>query len=323
MQLYPIPALYCPFPGAIHPLYEAMEEHTYQWILEFQLTPNYEVFSRYRAYRYPLFVARSFPKGDYAEVCNWCDFHTLLFIVDDIFGEADIIKRKESYGAFEIEFMEILEHNKRCRVRRDGPLLAALSDFWRRMSVCTSKNWQAKFISGIKLMFRSLAWQFRHMISGIRPDLDEYMHMRQYLGATHLSTDCLEVTGKIFLGENIYAHPFVKKLTSISRNILCVANDLFSLSKDLSRVDRAGEYNMVTVLRYKYRISIEEAINKTAAIHDGLVNEFIDLAQRIFIFDDPTNHMLRKYIEALGYQMRGNIDWSTRETTRYPHISMN
>jgi hypothetical protein len=323
MHLYPIPALYCPFPGAINPMYEAIEEHTYQWILDFQLTPNYEVFSRYRAYRYPLFIARSFPKGDYTEVCNWCDFYMLLFIVEDIFGEADIIERKETYAAFEVEFMEILEHNKRCRIRKDGPLLAALSDFWRRMSVCTSKSWQSKFVSGIKLMFRSLAWQFRHLISGVRPDPDEYMHMRQYLGATHLSTDCLEVTGKIFLGENIYAHPFVKKLTSISRNILCVANDLFSLSKDLSRIDRIGEYNMVTVLRYKYHISIEEAIYKTAAIHDDLVNEFIDLAQRIFIFDDHTNHMLRKYIEALGYQMRGNMDWSTRETTRYPHINMN
>lgn len=323
MHLYPIPALHCPFPGAIHPMYEAIEEHTYQWILEFQLTPNYEVFSRYRAYRFPLFIARSFPKGDYTDVCNWCDFHTLLFIVDDVFSEADVIKRRESYTAFESEFIEILEHNKRCRIRRDGPLLAALSDFWRRMSGCTSKSWQSRFISGIKLMFRSLAWQFRHIISGVRPDPDEYMHMRQYLGATHLSTDCLEVTGKIFLGENIYEHPFVKKLTGISRNILSVSSDLFALSKDLSRTDRTREYNLVIILRDKYGISVEEAIHKTAAIHDELVNEFIDLAQRVFIFDDLTNHMLKKYIEALGYQMKGNVDWSTRETTRYPHIYMN
>jgi len=323
MQLYPIPALYCPFPGAIHPLYEEIEEHTYQWILEFQLTPNYEVFSRYRTYRYPLFIARSFPKGDYSDVCNWCDFYMLLFIVADLFGEADIIKRNESYGAFENEFMEILERNKRCRIKRDGPLLAALSDFWHRMTVCTSKSWQFKFIGGVKLMFRSLAWQFRHMISGVQPDLDEYMYMRQFLMGTHLSSDCLEVTGKIFLGENIYRHAFVRKLTELSRKILCISNDLFSVSKDLSREDRVGEYNFVLILRDKYRSNIEDAIHRAAAIHDGLVNEFIDLARRAFIFDDLTNHMVKKYIEALGYQMRGNVDWSTRETTRYPHIQMN
>src|SRR5258707_31280 len=155
MQLYPIPALYCPFPGAIHPLHEAIEEHTHDWILEFQLTPNYEVFSRYRAYRYPLFIARSFPKADYTDICGWCDFHTLLFIMDDIFSEADIVKRKESYEAFESQFMEILEQNKKCRIKMDGPLLAALSDFWRRMVARTSKSWQFKFISGIRLMFRS------------------------------------------------------------------------------------------------------------------------------------------------------------------------
>lgn len=322
MNLYPIPALYCPFPGAIHPRHEEIEAHTHKWILEFQLTPNYEVFSRYRSYRYPLFISRSFPVGDYDDICNWCDFNTLLFIVDDLFGGADIIKRKESYALFEKHFMEILERNKKYRIRSDGPLLAALSDFWRRVHIRTSKVWQFRLISGLQLMFRGLAWQFRHIINGVRPNFEEYMRIRQYLGTTHLSTDCLEVTGKIILGENIYDHPFVKKLTETSRNIMCVSNDLFSLSKDLSQTDKK-EYNLVAVLKNRYNISMEEAIEKTVNIHDELVREFIDLTKRIFIFDPGTNHMLRKYIEALGYQMKGHVDWSTQETTRYPHIYMN
>ena len=84
-----------------------------------------------------------------------------------------------------------------------------------------------------------------------------------------------------------------------------------------------GEFNLVTVLKNRYDVSMDEAIHKTAVVHDDLVREFIGLARRIFIFDDLTNHMLKKYIEALGYQMRGNVDWSTRETTCYPHIYMN
>jgi len=322
MNLYPIPALFCPFPGAIHPRHEEIEAHTHQWILEYQLTPNFDDYCRYRAYRYPLFIARSFPKGDYTDICNWCDFLTLLFIVDDIFSEADIVKRKDAYVTFESQFMEILEQDKKHRLKKDGPLVAALCDFWRRMTIHTSKNWQCKFISGVKIMFHGLAWQFRHMISGIQPDFEEYMGIRQYLGATHLSTDCLEVTGKIFLGDNIYEHPFVKKLTETSRHIMSVSNDLYSLSKDLSQTDK-GEFNMVIILKNKYQVSMEEAIHKTATIHDDLVREFIDLTRRIFIFDGPTNHMLKKYIEALGYQMKGHVDWSTRETTRYPHIYMN
>ena len=322
MQLFPIPALYCPFPGAIHPMYEAIEAHTHEWILEFQLTPNYEVFSRYRAYRYPLFIARCFPKGDYTDICNWCDLYTLLLIVDDIFGEEDIFSQKESYAVFENRFIDILEHNRSYRIKRDEPLLAALSDLWRRMFIRTSRNWQSRFINGIKLMFRSLAWEFRHLISGMRPDFDEYMHMRQYLGGAHLSSDSLEVTGKIYLGEDIYRHPFIRKLTEISRSILCVSADLFSLSKDLSKMDKAA-FNLVMVLKEKYGIGTEEAIHKTAVIHDELVRDFIDLAHRIYIFDDATNRMVRKYVEALGYQMKGNLDWSTRETTRFPHIYMN
>jgi hypothetical protein len=322
MNLYPIPALYCPFPGAIHPRHEEIEDHTHRWILEFQLTPNYEVFSRYRSHRYPLFIARSFPLGDYIDICNWCDFNTLLFIVEDMFSGEDIFSRKECYTTFEKQFMDILEHNRKCRVRTDGPLLAALSDFWRRVNLRTSKIWQFRLINGVHLMFRGMAWQFRHIINGVRPDFEEYMRIRQYLGTTHLSTDCLEVTGKVYLGESIYEHALVKKLTETSRNIMCVSNDLFSLSKDLSQTDK-GEYNLVVVLKNRYKITMEEAIDKTVAIHDELVREFIELTRIIFVFDTGTNHMLKKYIEALGYQIKGHVDWSSQETTRYPHIYMN
>ena len=322
MNLYAIPALYCPFVGAIHPMYKEIEAHTNEWILEFQLTPTYEIFSRYKDYRFPLFIARSFPLGDYTDICAWCDLNTLLFMVDDIFDEKDIIRDKAAYMDFERQFMEILEYNKKCFISKDGPVLAALSDVWRRMALRTNKAWQKKFIRCITLMFKGLAWQFRHMISGLKPDLDEYMQIRQYLGAAHLSTDSLEVTGRIYLNEHVYEHPIVRKLTETSRNIVCFSNDLFSLSKELNQVDK-GEYNLVTVLKNKYHISMEEAIQRAAQIHDDLVREFILLSEMVYLFDDRTNALLKKYIEALGYQMRGNVDWSTRETTRYPHISMN
>lgn len=320
MQLYRIPALYCPFTPTIHPLHHEIEEHTNQWILDFQLIDTYETFIKYKKSRFPAFIARSFPNADYIAICAWSDLNALLFIVDDQIDAQDILTDKESFLQVERNFLEILEYNKRCSIGADGPVLTALSDFWNRMLLYSSTAWQHKFIQGIKDMFAGGMWQFEHVMKGRRPDFDEYMQVRQYFGAAHLSTDVLEVTGKILLEEAVYADPAVHKLTEICRNTICFSNDLFSLGKELEESQNGGEFNLVTILKHKHNLTMEDAIKATAAFHDSLVKDFVELSKNIYIFDNSTNEMLHKYIQALGCLMAANIEWSTKETNRYPHI---
>jgi hypothetical protein len=40
----------------------------------------------------------------------------------------------------------------------------------------------------------------------------------------------------------------------------------------------------------------------------------------VYRYDDAINSTLKTYVDALGVLQRGNIEWSTRETARYPHI---
>jgi hypothetical protein len=72
-------------------------------------------------------------------------------------------------------------------------------------------------------------------------------------------------------------------------------------------------------MRRKYNLSIQEAIRATASYHDNLVREFIAGSKAATHFDEATNEMVEKYIRALEVQMIANIEWSTRETDRYPH----
>lgn len=168
-------------------------------------------------------------------------------------------------------------------------------------------------------MFAGGMWQFTHLMTKRKPDFQEYIKMRQYLGAANLATDSLEVTGQIMLMEEVYHTPTIERLTEICRNAICFANDLFSLSKEIAN-SAGAEFNLVTIVKYKYNLTIEQAINKTATIHDQLVEEFIDLSKKAYIFSDSVNEMLAKYIRALRHLMKGNIDWSTMDTSRYPHI---
>jgi len=322
MQLYNIPRLYCPFPSEIHPDREAIQEHTDQWVLDFELVTSYEMLEKYKAQKFGSMIARSYPYGEYVDLAAWCDINTLLFLIDDDLDEKDIIKDKQSFFAFVQNFLDILEKGRECTVSKDGPFLAAFYDFWRRMTYRSSDVWKKKFVQGFKDTFITGGlWQFKHVIENKLPDLQEYIDIRQYLGAANMATESMEVTGKVRLPEDIYNSLAVRKLTEIARNTVCFANDLFSLGKEVAQgAGNAAEFNLVSILSHKKNIPIERSIQEVADIHDEQIREFERIAEKATVYDTTTNKMLKKYISCLCHFMKGNIEWSTTETTRYPHI---
>jgi len=281
MKLYKIPQLYCPFPSVIHADMGLIEEHTNKWVLDFELITSYDMLDKYRKQKFAAMIARSYPYGEFIDLCAWCDLNTLLFIVDDLLDEQDIIKDQESFLKIENDFLDVLENNKKCTLKQDGSILTALYDFWQRMNLRSSHSWKAKFIQGIKDMFAGGMWQFKHVMNNQLPDLQEYIRIRQYLGAANLATESLEVTGKVQLSESVYKSPMVHKLTEIARNAVCFANDLFSLSKEIAQSNgNTAEFNLVSIIRHKNKISIEEAIKEVANIHDTEVKEFVEIAPK-------------------------------------------
>jgi hypothetical protein len=320
MELYNIPRLLCPFDTQIHPDKIAIQEHTDQWVMDFQLIDSVETLEKYKAQKFGSMIARSYPHGEYMDLAAWCDLNTLLFIVDDRFDEGNDVQNIDSFRHFVDGLLDVVERGRRCTIERDGPVLAALDDFWQRMQFRSSQVWKNKMIQGIKDTFEGGLWQFRHSIAKTLPDMDEYYEIRQYLGAANLATESMEVTGKVNLDEVVYKTPIVHKLTTIARNTVCFANDLFSLSKELAQGSgNASEFNLVSIIRQKWNYSIDRAIREVAFIHDQNIEEFIKLSKIVCTFDNKTNGNLERYVDCLRHFMKGNIEWSTTETSRYPH----
>ncbi|WP_225860272.1 terpene synthase family protein [Chitinophaga pendula] len=150
--------------------------------------------------------------------------------------------------------------------------------------------------------------------------LDEYYELRQYLGAAYLATDSLDITANIPLSDEVFSDEKVQRITQICRNTICFANDLFSLGKEMAHSHLGAEFNLVTILVRERDLSIESAIYEAVAIHDQSVENFIKISEQIYRFDEKTNRLLEKYVAAMGFLMKGNIDWSTKDIIRYPHI---
>jgi len=320
MSLYSIPGLYSPFPVVIHPLVNEIEDHTNQWVIDFNLIDSHETFEKFRDSRFGHFIARSFPNADFVSISAWSDLNALLFIVDDQIDAQNIITDDRSFFRLKDSFLEVLETKRKCSISDDGPVLAALSDFWSRIIRYSDTSWQGKFIKGVKDMFDGGYWQFQHLVSGKKPQFDEYIKVRQYFGAAHLSTDALQGIAKIYLPEELYSDSQICRLTELCRNTICFSNDLFSFGKEVEEQNNGAEFNLVMIIKRKYDVSLEEAIIKAAEYHDSLVMEFLELSESAYRYDPETNANLAVYIDALGKLMRGNIEWSTKETKRYPHI---
>ncbi|TDW96903.1 terpene synthase family protein [Dinghuibacter silviterrae] len=319
MRQFLIPHLHCPFPVAVHPQVDEIESHTNQWVLDFGLIEDSETQENFKASKFGHFIGRSFPKAEFTTVAAWSDLNALLFIVDDQIDGGGLIKNEAEFFSYTKAFFEVLDMNRTCTLREDRPTLAALSDFWLRIRKLTNARWQQKFIKGCKDMFDGGYWQFQHLLMRKKPSLDEYFQQRQYFGAAHLSTDALEGIAGIDVPQFILDEPIIQRLTELCRNAICFSNDLFSLAKEIEEKNNGGEFNLVFILKEKYNLTLSEAIQLAADIHDDTVNEFLELSGGIFKYGDRFNIILKEYVDALGILMRGNIEWSTKDTARYPH----
>lgn len=319
MFLYSIPPLYCPFPSYTNTaLVKKIEAHTNRWLRKFKLLESRQAFVHYKSQCFASMIVRSYPFGETAALCAWCDLNTLLFIIDDQLDEQFIIRDKTSLTNYSRNILAILED--RDTITEVTGIPAALQDFWQNIKPISSLHWRQTFIQNIKDMFAGGMWQLQHIIQQEKPSFRDYFLLRQYLGAAHLATDSLELTGNIRLEPQVYQHPTIQHLTRCARNAICFANDLFSLGKEMAQSQGGALFNIVTILKNEHAISMEEAIAAAAQLHDQQVTDFIKTTETAMVFDPEVNEMVRKYIAALGYLMRGNIDWSTSETTRYPHI---
>ncbi|WP_212005122.1 hypothetical protein [Chitinophaga sp. HK235] len=323
MRIYTIPRLYCPFTqylktysSEITLAEHQIREHTSAWLLRCGLMNTMEELNHYEAQQFARMIAISYPNREVEDLKIWCDFNTLLFIVDDILDEEkNTLDKRQQVINFITDFIAVLENNSSSSVE-DSAIFRALIDVWRRMRKRTTYAFQQKFIQSIRDMFAGGIWAYDHIANGRKPQLADYLENRQFLGAANFATDSLPFSAGVYIPANIYKYPPIHQLTLHCRNAICLSNDLFSLGKEK---EFNADFNIVSILENTRGLTVNEAIKEAAVIHNAIVRDFVRIAKSVLIFDTDTNKMIRKYIHALCCLMAGNIVWSTENTTRYPH----
>jgi hypothetical protein len=307
-----IPALYCPFNSQISPYASAVESHTSQWVEKFRIRDDIR---GYTESRFAYMTSRFYPTAEYSRLCLANDLLVLLFLLDDVFDNKDEeAQNPDNLKKLLYSCLEILKNDRTYTLQSGGNILAALTDVWKRMKDCTSPEYQQTFVQDMLKLFSAVDWQNKNVNASRIPSVADYIESRPLIGGAHIAATLIELTEQVHLPANIINHKKLSTLTMLCGHLGCWANDLYSLAKEIEHGDT---HNLVLVMREEKKLDIENAINETVRLHNQEMIQFERIFHSLPSFSDEMDEEVYKYAFCLAMIVRGNIDWSLQDTSRY------
>jgi len=235
-----------------------------------------------------------------------------MFLKDDQRDESEFGKHPELVAAANNKYLDILKGSN--VISEAQPLSYALRDLRQRLVVLAPTSiWMRRFTRSVAEHFTSTVWKATNRSRGLNPDLKSYIRMRPITGGLYVDTEFIGIAERTHVPPEVREHPDVKSLMRTSNNVICWANDLFSLEKEAESGD---VHNLVLILRHERKGSLQKAVSDAVTMHNSQVEEFENLEPRIPSFGRAVNANLGRYIAVLKTRMCGNFDWS-QESGRY------
>ncbi len=304
-----IPELYCPFDPAVHPQAASVHAETVAWARAMGLARDDQHVQALHKAKVGWLVARAFPVADQLPALQIAaDWITLFCLIDthieNIHGQAlSLVYLKSLLAVF-----------------RDGapprfvdPFANALRDLRERMIAVDVPTWVTRFGEQLERLFSAYVDEAKYRQMEDVPGVAKYRQMREVSSGLYFGFRLGELTDNITLPPAAQNHPTVRSLESKASLIVGLANDIYTVEKELAK----GEVNnMVLVLMHEERLSLEAAMTRAVELHDAETREFVALAQRLPKFSAEVDAQLQKYVEVLESMISGHRTWAI-ETARY------
>ncbi len=316
MERIILPELYCPFPPAINEHAGEVQENSVKWTRSFGLLPGERAYELFDATGIGRLAARTHPGLSQDDLQLVSDWYTWLFLRDDKGDESEIGRHPNELSAADNRFLDVLAGGE--PDLRDEPLVYALHDLRerldeRRRSNALSGIWMRRFIRTFRQHLEATLWEAANRSRGIVPDLESYLRMRPLTGGLSIITELMEIIEGNHIPQAIREHAAVRRVTEASHNIVCWANDILSLEKELAC---AEVNNLILVLRHAEDLDLQRAIDRAARMHDAEVRTLIEQADSFPPFGEMLDAGLERYVSSLRHRIRGVLDWSY-ESGRY------
>ncbi|MGR9114192.1 MAG: terpene synthase family protein [Gammaproteobacteria bacterium] len=310
-QNFTIPAIYCPFSSEISPHADGLQQHTLEWVREFELVSDDKAWRRLEASKFGRLAARAYPHAPMDRLEIVSDWNTWLFVLDDQCDEWGLGKEPDRLAVLHERCLEILAGGT--PGVQDVALVHAIHDIRERIQALMPLSWLTRFIQSAAEYFESTEWEAENRQSNSWPEAETYIRMRPYTGGLLTDIDLIELTESISLPLEVRKHPCIRELTEITNNVVCWSNDIISLQKERKHEDM---HNLALIFHHHQSIGIQDAIDRVNELIEKEVQRFISLEQALPRFGAGSDEDAARLVGVLRAWMRGNLDWSF-ESGRY------
>jgi len=267
-------------------------------------------FERFKAAKFAWLTGRVHPDASFESIFIVAAYMSWLFMVDDLYDEAELGRYPERLKAQHHELIERMKHPRPLR-GDESPVVAGLADIWERMRLRGSPRWAERFIQTFEGYAYACQWEAENRANKRVPPLAEYMEFRRHTSALYVFFSLIELVEQVTLTPEILE--YVHALEVRADDGVSWVNDMLSLNKEV----RAGDvHNLVIVLQHEYGLSPQGAMDHAARLYNARMREYVELERGLPSYGLETDVALQRYLKGLRCWVRGNLDWSY-ESGRY------
>lgn len=299
-----IPSLYSPFPHQFNQYVGVLEETVFDWVLRFNLLADESAFKRFSKAKFYLLIASCYPECQLEELKIANDWLSWMMTWDDECDLSNLSNQPEVLNELHKRFIEVL--NGAELTSQDSLRSHALADLRQRMFQREGAKTFHYFVHSVEDYLHGCVQEAINRSQKNVPEVDTYIHLRRSTGAMEPLFELIEFTNHLKIPKILREYHTLKKIKMMTNNIVCWCNDIFSAPKEMANND---VHNLVLVLHYQQRISLDEAFKRAAEMHDEEIRSMIQLEASIPSFGENIDIELAKYISGLHIWIGGHVNW--------------
>lgn len=307
-----VPALWCPFPSAIHAAAGAIEEGTLAWMERHGYIRTAAQEAAARATGFGIRAARVHPVGSVDAIQLVSDLTVWLFLADDVYvegpGGANGLSTTTDHA---IRSLRVLRDADDLPRHPEASLLA-LGDISRRLRALANDEQIDRVIHGMVEFFLAGCCEAACFSRRSLPTVDDYVPVRDAINC--LRCVCfvfIELVGGFALPGPTWCRPDLQAVVGKATRIVSNHHDLLSGLRELAH---DVPMNLPAVIAHEQRMPMDRAFARVAEIANADMRAFVDLAERLLA--QQPEAAVHAYVEGLKAWIRGNLDWSLT-TGRY------
>ncbi|MBF2063557.1 MAG: terpene synthase [Calothrix sp. C42_A2020_038] len=305
MEKFIFPDLYCPFSLQINKYVDVLEEHALAWVTGFNLLKDESAYKRFCKSKIFLLIAGAYPNCEFEELKIANDWLTWMIFLDDYYDISHFGKDPKELKSFHDRLIEILLNGAELNTQ-DTAFAHALVDLRERTLKINSGKWFNFFVYALEGFLDGCVHEASNRSQGIVPDVETYITMRRLTGGMEPLFELIEFCNHLIIPDYLRNHKALIDLKKMTNNSICWCNDIFSVPKELAIGDN---HNLVLILQHQQKISLQQALNCVAQMHNQELEAMVSLETSLPLFGQNLDSEFAQYLSGMHSWISSHFSW--------------